>query len=163
MHLNSSTTETTLKFITTRARAGDIFEVAGNLNKMAVPAPQTLLRTEEEERMCRLAAAVSMVESGDVEGCRIPVRRAAEIFRVPKSTVHRHIQLNRGVVFRRRNRSKRSIATRKKSAGLYKLRIGFLVNQDRDVDSIRPTSAVKSPFNFHLHLPPLRPMLINDR
>lgn len=52
---------------------------------------------EEQARMCRVAAAVAMVErSTDSRGQhKVSVRRAADYFDVPKSTVHRHLQANR--------------------------------------------------------------------
>lgn len=113
--------------------------------KFAIEMAHKMLRTEEVERMCRLKAAVSMVECGSESGCKVPLRRAAEMFRVPKSTVHRHIQLNRGVVFRRRSRSKHS-GTKKNNTGLYKLRIGFLVNQDGAHDKSRSIGTAPNSF-----------------
>ena len=87
---------------------------------------------EEQARMCRVAAAVAMVErSIDSRGNhKVSVRRAADYFDVPKSTVHRHLQANR---------SARSAQRQKKS----KYDISYITNRH---DVVHPR-----------FLPPLRP------
>lgn len=79
-----------------------------------------------DERMSRLAAAVLLVREGDARGCKVSVRRAAAIFGVPKSTVHRHIQVTRGREAPRRARGAAGCVPQ----GSHKLRIGFLVHPD---------------------------------
>lgn len=122
---------------------------------------------EAEERMRRLAAAVALVERGDSRGHKVSVRRAAALYGVPKSTVHRHIQVNRGVDFQRRGRVTRP--NRPSSPGLHKLTIGFLVNNDSDTESTTSsgaTSVISSassctslPSDIELPtLPPLLPL-----
>jgi len=66
---------------------------------------------EEAERMCRVAAAVAMIERGSPDGGKVSLRRAADYFKVPKSTVHRHIQANRGIIPPPRRRPSPSSST----------------------------------------------------
>lgn len=73
---------------------------------------------DEKERAHRLAQAVALVQRGDSCGRKVSVRRAAAMYGVPKSTVHRHIQANRGSLPRRAR------------ASSHKLHIGFLVHAD---------------------------------
>lgn len=61
-----------------------------------LPSPPTYIN----ERLCLIYAAVSMVEQSGRR--KVSVRRAAAHFGVPKSTVHRHLQVYRGIIPRRR-------------------------------------------------------------
>eukprot|EP00171_Calliarthron_tuberculosum_P020431 IDg20431t1 len=85
---------------------------------------------EEEDRMYRLKLAVLMVSRGDSQGRKVSVRRAAAQFGVPKSTVHRHIQVNRGVEPQRRGRTSGTSSRRIQRPVSHKLDIGFLVHHD---------------------------------
>lgn len=46
--------------------------------------------------MLRVAAAVALVEGGLRNGGHVSVRKAAHMFQVPKSTVHRYVLAARG-------------------------------------------------------------------
>lgn len=107
-----------------------------------------LFGTDDEGRAQRLAAAVKLVEGGDSRGQKVSVRRAAAMYNVPKSTVHRHIQQGRGTEPPRRPRSGAAAAASssrrakasgsQQHAGSHKLRIGFLVNQDSGAQPAAP-------------------------
>lgn len=62
-----------------------------------LPSPPSYIN----ERLCLVYAAVSMVEQSGRR--KVSVRRAAAHFGVPKSTVHRHLQVHRGIIPRRRS------------------------------------------------------------
>lgn len=81
-----------------------------------LPPPVSSAYNEEEARMCRVAAAVSMVERSGVR--KVSVRRAATYFNVPKSTVHRHLQAQRGA------------RSRTQSPPLSKCDINFLIHNE---------------------------------
>eukprot|EP00171_Calliarthron_tuberculosum_P014457 IDg14457t1 len=128
------------------------------MTNLGASAQRKLSPREEAERMCRLEAAVALVEHGDARGCKVSVRRAGALYGIPKSTVHSKIQSNRGIKQRRRRRPSRSCSSRSQQAALHKLRIGFLINQEFDSD----IAGIPSPRTRHtdspLLLPPLEPV-----
>lgn len=88
-------------------------------------APISKVASCEEERMQRLASAVALVEHGGPAG-KASVRTAAKIYGIPKSTLHRYIQANRGVESPQSQVLHRNNA----SQSLRKCDISFLVNRD---------------------------------
>lgn len=80
----------------------------------------------EEERMQRLASAVALVEHGGPAG-KASVRTAARIYGIPKSTLHRYIQANRGVESLRSLDNKSCYSY---SQSPRKCDISFLINRD---------------------------------
>lgn len=106
-----------------------------------LPLPPVSAYNEEEARMFRVAAAVSMVERSGVR--KVSVRRAATHFNVPKSTVHRHLQAQRGA--RRRSQSSISLSpsssppTPTTWSSRRKCDINFLIhNEDSPVPLLSP-------------------------
>ncbi len=86
----------------------------------------------DEDRVYRVAAAVAMVERGHPTGGRVSVRKAARMFGLPKSTVHRYILANRGIDSPRR----RSSSTKRgRIAPPKKCGIPFLLSKDEPVFS----------------------------
>lgn len=128
------------------------------MTTMHTQAQTKLSPREEQERMCRLDAAVSLVERGDTRGCKVSVRRAAALYGIPKSTVHSKIQANRGIKQRRRRRTRRVTSSRTQEAVSHKLRIGFLVNQDSEVSGSSAAPSQSGSLDYSLQLPPLRPV-----
>lgn len=79
----------------------------------------------KEERIQRIAAAVSMIEYGSPAGEKLSVRKASRIYGIPKSSLHRYVQENRGI--KRPSRRKRAKVVPK--VEVCKSNIDFLLNE----------------------------------
>lgn len=96
----------------------------------------------EAERAQRLAAAIDLVASGGPRG-KVSVRRAALIYGVSKSTLHRHITNIRAS---RRPRAARASATPPRKCG-----INFIVHQDDSFDCTSANRPVHPELNGQHH------------
>lgn len=120
-----------------------------NTENLSALALSTELRADED-RVQRVAAAVMMVENGCSKGGKVSVRKAARVYGIPKSTVHRYIQASRGIDSPQRRR----IAKRRtKITAPQKCNISFLLNEDKKTLEIQSCTRSFRSALMHPHLP----------